>query len=183
MVGIVSCRSTDSLTSCHQNDLTSDQPHQPTRTPVQWWTQAEHSRLKSGLPLLTRLGIHKNNHVSDTKLTLGLRVGFIALTWQRTNSSQLTREQSQVHRLEAKSLHALIIKPCCRVGTVIRTPIYRYKGKPIPKKCETQTHARDLRKHRFIKLNKLPIQVMIIPCKVYSCCYQFCKCLTTVVVL
>ena len=45
-------------------------------------TRAKHSKLKSRPPLMRRLGIHKNIPATDTKLTLGLRVGF--------NSSHLT---------------------------------------------------------------------------------------------
>ena len=43
-----------------------------------WRTQAEHSRLKNGPPLMRTLCIHKNVPVSGTTLTLGLRVGFIS---------------------------------------------------------------------------------------------------------
>ena len=45
----------------------------------QWRTRAEHRRLKSGPPLIRGLNIHKNIPVSVvTKLTLGLREGFIS---------------------------------------------------------------------------------------------------------
>ena len=44
----------------------------------QWWTRAEHRRFKSGPQLMRGLNVHKNIPVSITKLTLGLRVGFIS---------------------------------------------------------------------------------------------------------
>ena len=70
----------------------------PTNKRWQWRTQAEQSRLKSGQPLMRGLSIHKNIAVSNTNLTVGLRVFSIALTWQQINSSELTRERSRVHR-------------------------------------------------------------------------------------
>ena len=83
-------------TACHQNDPRADQLCQPTLTPVHHppptiGDEAEHSRLKSGPPLMRRLSIHKNIPASVTKLTQGRRVGFIiSQTWQWTNSSLLT---------------------------------------------------------------------------------------------
>ena len=80
----------------------------------QWRTQAEHSRLKSGPPLMRRLGIHKNILVSDTKLMLGLWVGFICshLTADKlfpVNSRAITGSPKMSFLLEAKGMSALII--------------------------------------------------------------------------
>ena len=103
--------------------------HQSTTSTNKWWkwrTQAEHSRLTSGPPLMKRLGIYKNIPVFGTKLALGfddqwliiqrlifgvlvIALGLTGkslsdLTWQRTNSSQLTWERSRVHRRWASCL-------------------------------------------------------------------------------
>ena len=62
------------------------------------------------------LNVHKNIPVSITKLTLGLRVGFISshLTAEKlfpVNSRAITGPQEMSLLLEAKSMPALIIKP------------------------------------------------------------------------
>ena len=86
-------------------------PHQQ-----EWLTQAKHCRLKSEPPLMRRQGIHKNIPVSDTNLTLGLRVGFISshLTLDKlfpVNPTAITSPLEMSLLLEAKSMPALIIKP------------------------------------------------------------------------
>ena len=65
---------------------------------------------------MRRLGIHKNFPVSGTKLTLGLRVGFISshLTVNKllpVNPRAITGPPKMSLLLEAKSMPALIIKP------------------------------------------------------------------------
>ena len=50
----------------------------PTNKRRQWQGGAEHTGLMSGPPLMSVLGVHKNIPLSDTNLTLGLRVGFIS---------------------------------------------------------------------------------------------------------
>ena len=65
---------------------------------------------------MRRLGIHKNIPVSGTKLTLGLRVGFISsdLTVNKlfpVNPRAITGPPKMSLLLEAKSMRALIIKP------------------------------------------------------------------------
>ena len=65
---------------------------------------------------MRRLGIHKNIPVSDTKLTLGLRVGFISshLTADKlfpVKPRAITGPPKMSLLLEAKSMPALIIKP------------------------------------------------------------------------
>ena len=82
----------------------------------QWRTRAEHSRLKSGAPLMRGLDIHMNSPLSVTKLTLGLRVGFISsqLTTNKllpVNPRAITGPPKMSLLLEAKSMPALIIKP------------------------------------------------------------------------
>ena len=81
-----------------------------------WRTQAEHSRLKSGPPLVRVLNVHKNIPVSGTKQTLGLRVGFISSHFIvdklfPVNPRAITSPQKMSLLLEAKSMPALIIKP------------------------------------------------------------------------
>ena len=85
---------------------------------------AEHRRLKSGPPLVRRLDIRKNIPVSVTKLTLGLRVGFILshLTANKlfpANPRVITGPPKMSLLLEAKSMPALIIKP--RIILVMHT--------------------------------------------------------------
>ena len=65
---------------------------------------------------MRRLGIHKNIPVSGTKLTLGRRVGFISshLTVNKlfpVNPRAITGPPKMSLLLEAKSMHAFIIKP------------------------------------------------------------------------
>ena len=65
---------------------------------------------------MRRLGIHQNIPVSGTKLTLGLRVGFIGshLTVHKlfpVNPRVITGPPNMSFLLEAKSVPALIIKP------------------------------------------------------------------------
>ena len=98
----------------------------------QWRTQAEHSRLKSGPPLMRRLGIHKNIPVSGTKLMLGLQVGFISshLTADKpflVNSRAITGPPKMSLQLEAKSMPALIIKPKLILGLYHRLQVTEYK--------------------------------------------------------
>ena len=62
---------------------------------------------------MRRLGIHKNISVSDTKLTLGLRVCFICLITDElfpVNPRAITGPPTMSHLLEAKSMKVLIIK-------------------------------------------------------------------------
>ena len=64
---------------------------------------------------MRRLGIRKNIHVSGTKLTLGLRVGFISshLTVDKlfpVNLRAITGPPKMNLLLEAESMPALIIK-------------------------------------------------------------------------
>ena len=66
-------------------------------------------------PLMRGLGIHKNNPVSVTKLTLGLRVGFISshLAESRLipdNPKETTAPPKMSLLLEAKSTPPLIMK-------------------------------------------------------------------------
>ena len=80
----------------------------------QWWNQAKQYRLKSGPPVMKRLGIHKT--VSDIKLMLATKYVGLALTQQWTNSSQLTQVLSCVYQrwaccLRQKNKPAFIIKP------------------------------------------------------------------------
>ena len=65
---------------------------------------------------MRRLGIHKNIPVSGTKLTLGLRVGFISSHLKvnklfPVNPRVITGPPKMNLLLEAKSMIALIIKP------------------------------------------------------------------------
>ena len=65
---------------------------------------------------MRRLGIHENIPVSDTKLTLGLRVGFISshLTADKlfpVNPRVIMCPPKTRLLLEAKSMPAMIIKP------------------------------------------------------------------------
>ena len=95
----------------------------------QWRTRAEHRRLKSGLPLMRGLDIHKNSHVSVTKLTIGLRLGFISshLTANKlfpVNPRAITGPPKMSLLLEAKSMPALIIKP--RLILVTQTDDFRW---------------------------------------------------------
>ena len=88
-----------------------------TNKQYQWQTQAEHSRLKSGPPLMRRLRIHKIIHFCNTKLTLGLRVGFIIshLTADKLfpiNPRVITGPPKMSLLLKVKSMPALINKPC-----------------------------------------------------------------------
>ena len=132
-------------TAGHQNDPRADQPCQLTRTPSttstnkrwQWRTQAEHSRIKSGPPLMRRLGIHKNIPVSGTKLTLGLRVGFISshLTADKlfsVNPRAITGPPKTSLVLEAKNMPALIIKPRFILGLLQWT---QQQEDPITHEC------------------------------------------------
>ena len=109
--------------SC-QNDPTADQPYQPTHTPIhhlsnEWrqrWTRAEHRRLKGGPPLMRGLNVHKIIPVSNTKLKLGLWVGFISshLIADKLfpiNPRAITGPPKMSLLLETKSMPALIIKP------------------------------------------------------------------------
>ena len=69
-----------------------------------------------GPPLMRGLNVHKNIHVSITKLTLGLRVGFIsshliADKLFQINPRTITGPSKMSLLLEAKSKPALIIKP------------------------------------------------------------------------
>ena len=97
-------------TACCQNNTTADRltnrvahlSSTLTNKRRQWRTPAEHCRFKSGPPLMRGLDIHKNISVSVCVLTLG--ISSLALTWHRTNSSQVTREQSHVHRRWASCL-------------------------------------------------------------------------------
>ena len=99
--------------------LTNRLTHQPTTLTNkrrQRRTRAEHRRLKSGPPLMRGLDIHKNILVSVTKMTLGLRVGFICshLTADKlfpVNPTAITGPPEMSLRFEAKSMPALIIKP------------------------------------------------------------------------
>ena len=82
----------------------------------QWRARAGHSRRKSGPLLMRGLGIHKDIPVSDTKLTLGLRVGFLSshLTADilfPVIPKVITGAPKMSLLLEAKSMPALIIKP------------------------------------------------------------------------
>ena len=108
--------------SCHQNNTRADQLLQPTRTPVHHLHQQEvtvtnSSRtLKSGPPLMRKLGIYESIPVSGTKLMLGLRVSFISShsTADKlfpVNPSAITGPPKMSLLLEAKSMKALIIKP------------------------------------------------------------------------
>ena len=111
-------------TACCQNDLTADQPYQQTRTPVHHpHQQAEammnSSRTQQTLEWTTTyegLGVHKNIPVSNTKLTLGLRVGFVSshLTEDKlflVNARAITGPPKMSLLLEVKSTPALIVKP------------------------------------------------------------------------
>ena len=65
---------------------------------------------------MTRLGIHKNIPVSDTKLTLGLRVGLVSshLTGDKLfpiNQRAITVPPKMSLLLETKSMPTLIINP------------------------------------------------------------------------
>ena len=77
------------------------QPTTPTNKMKQWSTRAEHSRLKSGPPLMSEPGINENITVSDIKLQLALRVGFISSHLTADKLSQLSWERSRVHRRSA----------------------------------------------------------------------------------
>ena len=119
----VSCRSTasldcllskwsDSVQISHANRLTH-QSTTLTNERRQWWSRAEHCRLKSGPPLMRGMNIYKNIPVSVTELTLGHRVFFITshLTTDKlfpVNPSAITGLSLL---LEAKSMPAFIIKP------------------------------------------------------------------------
>ena len=52
--------------------------HPPTIKPIQWRTRAQRNRLNIGSPLMKGLGVRKNISISDAKLMLGLRAGFIS---------------------------------------------------------------------------------------------------------
>ena len=102
-----------------QNSLTNRLTHQSTTLTNerrQWRTRAEHRRLKSRPPLMRGLNIHKNNPASVTKLTLGLRVGFIGshLTVDKlfaVNLRAITGPPKMSLMLQAKSMPVLIIRP------------------------------------------------------------------------
>ena len=101
-----------------QISLTNRLTHQS--TPLtnkrrQWWTRAENCRLKSEPPLMRGLNIHKSIPVSITKLTLGLRVGFISshLIVDKLfpiNPRAIAGPKMSL-LLDAKSMPALMIKP------------------------------------------------------------------------
>ena len=87
----------------------------PANKRKQWRTWNEHSRLKSGPPVMRALGIHKNIPVSDTKLTLGFRVGFISSHLRADKLFPLNpRANAGPPKMsllfEAKSTPALIVK-------------------------------------------------------------------------
>ena len=97
-------------------NLLAHQSTTSTNKRQQWWTQAEHSRRKSGPPFMRRLGIHKNNPVSGTRLTLGLRLGFISSHFTvdklfPVNPREITGPPKMSLLLEAKSMPVFIIKP------------------------------------------------------------------------
>ena len=76
---------------------------------------------------MRRLGIHKNIPGSGTKLTLGLRVGFIGshLTVDKLipdNPRAITGPPNMSFLLEAKSVPALIIKPRFILGLMEPAP-------------------------------------------------------------
>ena len=78
----------------------------------------------SGPPPTNGLAIHKNSPVSVTKLTFGLRVGFINshLTVDKlfpVNPRVITGPPKMSFLLEAKSMAALVIKP--RLILVVHT--------------------------------------------------------------
>ena len=58
----------------------------------QWRTLAEHIRLKSGPPLMRRLGIHKNILVSGTKLAHGLGQAYKYVHIIKPNVLQLNKD-------------------------------------------------------------------------------------------
>ena len=73
------------------------------------------TRLKNEPPLMRRLDIHKSIPVSDTKLTMGLRVGFISfhLTADKlfpVNPKAIRGPPKMSLLLEVKSMPALIIE-------------------------------------------------------------------------
>ena len=99
--------------------MPTDSPTSPPPPPTSGGSdevQADHGRLKSGPPFMRRLGIHQNIPVSGTKLTIGLRVGFIGshLTLDKlfpVNPRAITGPPKMSFLLEAKIVPALIIKP------------------------------------------------------------------------
>ena len=68
--------------------------HHPQHQAEKMMSSSRTQQTNRGPPLMRGLGIHKNFSVSDTKLTLGLRVGFIRSHSARENCSHLTREGS-----------------------------------------------------------------------------------------
>ena len=108
----------------------------------QWRTQAEHSRLDCQL---RRLGIHKNIPISDTKLTLGLWVGFISshVTVNNlfpVNLRAIIGPPKMSLLLEAKSMTALFIKP--RLILVVHTKtVVGTKCPTCSNKCSFKTSA------------------------------------------
>ena len=111
-----------SWTACCRNDPPADQPYQQPHTPVHHrssLTRAEHHRLiRVEYHLLYEETGHswEHNPVSVTKLTLGLRVGFIcshliADNLLPVNQRAITGPPKMSLLHEAKITHALKIKP------------------------------------------------------------------------
>ena len=110
---------------CRQNDHSADQPYKPTRMSVHHLHQQAVAMTNSGQTHAADLrvtdhlcghGIHKNIYVSNTKVMLGLRVGFISshstadkLFLVNLRAFMGPPKMSLLH--EAKSMPALIIKP------------------------------------------------------------------------
>ena len=83
---------------------------------IQWWTQAERSRLKRGPPPMRRLAIHKNIPAGTLIRTLNFRVGFIishktADKLFPVNPRAITGPSKISILLKDKSTPAFIIKP------------------------------------------------------------------------
>ena len=86
-------------------------PQSITSTNKQWWsrTQADHSRLKSGPPLWGLWAFIRTSLFLAINWRLASEYVSLSLTWQRSNSSQLTIERSRVHRRWASCLR---LKAC-----------------------------------------------------------------------
>ena len=116
-----------------QNDLTAYQPYQPIRTPVihlhqQAVARAEYSRLTLDNHWWAYWELMK----TSLFLTLSLRDGSLALTWQQANFLKLIKSDSWSTEmgllLEVKSSPVLIIKPSlslfCTQMTLVGTSVW-----------------------------------------------------------
>ena len=122
---MVSERQINKLPDCLlSNDPTADQPYRPTHAPFHLPDQQAEAMTNSSRTPQTKEGVDhhlwgdwtfiKTSLLPSLNWHLDSKYFSLALTWQRTNSSQLTQEKSRVHRRWASCLnHKIKANHCC----------------------------------------------------------------------